>query len=86
MPACFFCGGSRRPHTPAVPNGTFGSGLSALYGVWLARLVWRNSAASSAFFGERGTGIAPRLPHPGEVSPGTLSLLSSRFVANLGFA
>ena len=39
--------------------------------------MWRNSAASSAFFGERGTGIAPRLPHPGEVSPGAPSLLSS---------
>ena len=67
----------RRP-----PRRDFALGVSALYGGWLVRLVWRNSAASSAFYGERGTGIAPRLPHPGEVSPGAPSVPVGTFVVS----
>jgi len=73
----FFVGAHAAPTPRRPPRRDFALGVSALYGGWLGRLVWRNSAASSAFYGERGTGIAPRLPHPGEVSPGTPSLLSS---------
>ena len=73
----FFVGAHAAPTPRRPPKRDFALGVSAFYGGWLARLVWRNSAASSAFYGERGTGIAPRLPHPGEVSPGTPSLLSS---------
>jgi len=78
----FFCRGSRRPCTPRPPKRDFALGVSALYGVCLGRLKWRNSAASSAFWGERGTGIAPRLPHPGEVSPGAPSVPVGTFVVS----
>ena len=73
----FFAGAHAAPAPRRPPRRDFALGVSALYGVCPGRLKWRNSAASSAFYGERGTGIAPRLPHPGEVSPGTPSLLSS---------
>ena len=78
--------GSRRPPAPpAVPP--------ALWYFWLARALWRWAGPTHVaqsftplppFMAKAGLCIAPRLPHPGEASPGTPSLLSSRFVASLG--
>jgi len=78
----FFVGAHAAPTPRRPPRRDFALGLSALYGVCPGRLKWRNSAASSAFLGERGTGIAPRLPHPGEVSPGAPSVPIGTFVVS----
>ena len=82
----FLQGGSRRPPAPpAVPP--------ALWYFWLVRALWRLAGSTHVaqsftplppFMAKAGLCIAPRLPHPGEASPGTPSLLSSRFVAYLG--
>ena len=84
--AYFLQVGSRRPPAPpAVPP--------ALLYFWLAHALWRWAGSTHVaqsftplppFMAKAGLCIAPRLPHPGEASPGTPSLLSSRFVASLG--
>ena len=82
----FLQGGSRRP--PAPPRGATGTFVLLACTRFMA-FGWLDSCGAilhpaSAFYGESRLCIAPRLPHPGEVSPGTPSLLSSRFVASLG--
>ena len=82
----FLQGGSRRPPAPpAVPP--------ALLYFWLAHALWRWAGPTHVaqsftplppFMAKAGLCIAPRLPHPGDVSPGTPSLLNSRFVASWG--
>ena len=80
----FFAGGAHA--APLHPPAPAKAGV-VLCCFALLRLAWimcRNSAPSSAFSGERGTGIAPRLPHPGDVSPPEPPRSSLCFVATLG--
>ena len=81
----FFLQGGLTP-PPCTPRGATGT-LVLLACTRFMASGWLDSCGAilhpaSAFYGESWLCIAPRLPHPGEASPGTPSLLSSRFVAS----
>ena len=80
----FFCRGAHAaPCTPAPAPAGLSLWLACVFVACLV-VMCRNSAPSSAFSGERGTGIAPRLPHPGDDTPPDPLAPQLRLVATLG--
>ena len=81
----FFAGGLTPP--PCTPRRPLRRGCLFLLACVISAclvVMCRNSAPSSAFSGERGTGIAPRLPHPGDDTPPDPLAPQLRLVATLG--